>query len=116
MTDYVYIKGSIYYSYSVDNAVKISCKVKPKILTHPASVSVKEGKTVSFKVKAVGDNMKFQWFVMKKGADKWSPMKGKTAATLKLTAKKSMNGFKYRCRVKNTWGEVTSKAAKLTVK
>lgn len=89
---------------------------KPKITTHPAAVKVAAGKKVTFKVKATGIGLKYQWYYQKTGTTTWVKMGGKTKATLSFTAKASQNGWKYRCEVKNIAGTVNSKAAKLTVK
>ncbi len=97
-------------------AAKLTVIAKPKITTQPKAASVAAGKAATFKVKAAGTGLKYQWFVMKAGTNKWAKLSGKTAATLKLTAKKNMNGNKYRCQVKNKAGSVYSKAVKLTVK
>ncbi len=88
----------------------------PTITTQPKSASVEAGKTATFKVKAAGGGLKYQWFVMKHGTTVWAKLSGKTTPTLKLTAKKAMNGNKYRCQVKNDRGLLYTKAVKLTVK
>ena len=89
---------------------------KPVITAQPKAASVKAGKSVAFKVKATGGGLQYQWFVQKKGSSAWTKLSGKTSATLKLTAKKDMNGYKYRCEVKNDCDKVYSKAVKLMVK
>ena len=88
----------------------------PKITTQPKKASVKNGKKVTFKVKASGYDLKYQWYYQKPGTKKWVKMGGKTKATLSFTAKKNKNGYKYRCYVTNAAGTVKSKAVKLTVK
>ncbi len=100
----------------VSNTAKLTILTKPKITTQPKSVSVKAGKKVTFKVKASGGELKYQWYVMKAGTTKWVKMSGKTKATLSFTAKASKNGWRYRCLVKNVAGSVYTKAVKLTVK
>ena len=97
-------------------AATLTVLSKPAISTQPAAVSVKAGKTATCKVKASGGELKYQWYVMKAGSTKWAKLSGKTSANLKLTAKKSMNGYKYRCLVYNELGKVYTKAVKLTVK
>ena len=88
----------------------------PTITTQPKSASVAAGKSVTFKVKAAGGGLKYQWFVMKHGTTAWAKLSGKTSSSLKLTVTKAMNGNKYRCQVKNDRGILYTKAVKLTVK
>ena len=93
--------------------VKVSA---PKVTTQPKAVTVKAGEKAVFKVKASGGLLTYQWYVMKKGSTKWAKVSGATKATYSFTAKKTQNGWKFRCLVKNTMGKVYSKTAKLTVK
>ncbi len=89
----------------------------PKITTQPKTATVKAGKKASFKVKASGGALSYQWFCLKKGSTNWVAVtSGGKSATLKVSAKKNMNGNKYRCTVTNVFGSVTSKAVKLKVK
>ena len=77
---------------------------------------MKAGKKVTFKIKASGASLKYQWYYQKKGTTKWVKIAGATKSTYSFTAKKSKNGYNYRCTVTNAAGSVTSKAVKLTVK
>ena len=98
-----------------DEAV-LKVVTKPRITTQPKAASVKAGKKVTFKVKATGGELKYQWYYLKPKTSKWVKMGGKAKATLSFTAAKSKNGYKYRCYVTNKAGTVKSKAVKLTVK
>ncbi len=98
-----------------DDAV-LTVLSKPKITTQPKAASVKAGKKVTFKVKATGNDLKYQWYYQKKGTTKWVKIKNATKASYSFKATKSKNGYKYRCIVSNTLGTVKSKTAKLTVK
>ncbi len=95
---------------------KLTVVTKPKITTQPKAASVKAGKKVTFKVKATGGALKYQWYYQKKGTTKWVKISKATKATYSFTVKKSQNGYKYRCTVTNAAGKVNSKAVKLTVK
>ena len=97
-------------------AAKLTVATKPVISTQPKAASVNAGKTATFKVTAKGGGLKYQWYCQKKGSTKWTKMSGKTAVTLKVKAKASLNGNKYRCLVKNVAGKVYTKGVKLTVK
>ena len=93
--------------------------VKPTITTQPANVTVNEGAKTTFTVTAT-DAESYQW--------QWSSDKGKTwnnstsattgynTNTLQVNAAAKRNGYKYRCKVTNSTGTVTSSAATLTVK
>ncbi len=95
---------------------KLTVVTKPKITTQPKAASVKAGKKVTFKVKATGGELTYQWYYQKKGTTKWVKISKATKATYSFTVKKSQNGYKYRCTVTNAAGKVNSKAVKLTVK
>ena len=88
----------------------------PTITAQPKAASVKAGKKVTFKVKAGGEGLKYQWFYQKPKTTKWVKISGAAKATYSFTAKKTKNGYKYRCTVTNAAGSVTSRAVKLTVK
>ena len=89
---------------------------KPKITTQPKAASVKVGKKVTFKVKATGGGLTYQWYRQKPGTKKWEKISKATKATYSFKAAKKWNGYKFRCLVKNDAGKVYSKAVKLTVK
>ncbi len=103
--------GSVCTEYAALRVVK-----KPAVTLQPGSVTVKAGKKVTFKVKASGGCLSFQWYYQKKGTAKWVKIDGARSASCSFIAKKSFNGRQYRCLVKNAAGKVYSKAVKLTVK
>jgi uncharacterized cupredoxin-like copper-binding protein len=98
------------------NAAKLTVVSRPKITGQTGSASVKPGSKVTFKVKATGGALKYQWYCMKPGANKWVRIAKATKASWTVKASKKVNGYKYRCLVYNEAGKVYSKAAKLTVK
>ena len=100
----------------VDKSTAVSTSGKPVIKTQPKSASIKAGRKVTFKVKAAGEALKYQWYVMKKGTSKWVKINNATSASYKFSVKKKLSGYKYRCKITNTAGTTTSKAVKLTVK
>ena len=97
------------------NNVKLVVITEPEVTGQPETVTVKKGKTVTFKVKATGGALSYQWFVKKAGSDEWTILKGETSRTLTLKVTKKMDGNKYRCRIDNKAGRVNSKAATLHV-
>lgn len=90
---------------------------KAKITTSPKSATVAKGKTHSFKVKATGSKLKYQWQVKKPKSSRWVKATGSSAKTktLKVKADTRLNGAKYRVIVSNSRGKATSKSAKLSV-
>ncbi|MEV7648804.1 hypothetical protein [Arthrobacter sp. NPDC089319] len=90
---------------------------KAKITTSPKSATVAKGKTHSFKVKATGSKLKYQWQVKKPKSSKWVKATGSSAKTktLRVMAVASLNGAQYRAIVSNSRGKTTSKSAKLSV-
>ncbi len=99
------------------NAATLTVTSAPKITTQPKSVTVKEGATAKFTVAASGTGLSYQWQYKAPGTSEWhdSGMTGAKTATLSVSATAARNGQQYRCVVKNSYGSVTSSAAKLTV-
>ena len=89
---------------------------KPKIITHPKSVKVKAGKKVTFKVKAEGEQLKYQWYYRTSSKGKWKKVSNATKASYSFKAKAKHNGYQFRVLVKNPAGKVYSKAATLKIK
>ena len=89
-------------------------ETRPIITAQPASISVTEGATASFTVKASGTNLKYQWQVLAANTTVWLNA-ASTTATLKFTATTDQNSYAYRCIVSNGGGSVTSELALLSV-
>ena len=100
----------------VPKTAKISVTAVPTVTAQPKSASVSAGSKVTFKVKATGTGLKYQWYCQKAGTSKWTAISKATKASYTFTAKKSQNGWKYRCKITCSAGTVTSNYAKLTVK
>ncbi|MCR5552655.1 MAG: immunoglobulin domain-containing protein [Oscillospiraceae bacterium] len=94
-------------------AVKIS-PIPPIFLAHPAGVSAVPGQTVSFRVLAAGIDLKYQWQSSADSGRTWSAVSGQTRNTLTFTATEGNIGTRYRCRVSNSAGTVTSSSAALS--
>ncbi len=115
---------------NVNDTVKVtSATSKVTVLTtpyflvggQPVDKEVYEDSNVSFTVKAGGSpTLKYQWEKAADVAGPWTPLTGKTAATLSLTKVQLVpvtgnQGF-YRCVVNNTTGvPATSDAAELKI-
>ena len=90
---------------------------KPVITENPASATVAEGRTVTLRVRANGENLSYRWQKSTDGGATWSNC---TAAhsdesTFYFFAKTGYNGWLYRCKVYNTSGTVYSSVVRLTV-
>jgi hypothetical protein len=101
---------------ATSNEVALTVVTAPKITAQPKKASVKAGKKVTFKVKASGYDLTYQWYYQKPGAKKWVKIKNAVKPSYSFKAGRSKNGYKYRCYVTNPAGTVKSKTAKLTVK
>ena len=108
------VKNSVGTVYS--NAATLKAVVKPTITTQPKKVTVNEGSTATFTVKASGAQS-YQWQYRKNAGDTWKNAtdSGSKTATLKVTASAGKNGYQYRCAVKNIAGTVYSSTVTMTV-
>ena len=89
---------------------------KPVIITHPAKTTVAAGENATFTVEASGEWLTYQWQYSTDNGSTWKSKKGATSSSYTVTAKSSVNGILYRCRVSNTVGKAYSESAQLTVK
>jgi hypothetical protein len=96
-----------------DNNVDLT--IAPQITTQPVSVNVSEGSNAVFNFGASGENLSFQWIEETVAGD--VEIAGATSATLTITSVTTTthNGKKYKCKVKNPHGEVTTNTVTLTV-
>lgn len=88
---------------------------KPVIITQPAKTTVAAGENATFTVEASGEGLTYQWQYSTDNGSTWKSKKGATSSSYTVTAKSSVNGILYRCKVKNSAGSVKSKSARLTV-
>ncbi len=86
----------------------------PVITSQPVSVTVKEGQTASFGVKADGDNLTWQWEYSRDGGLTWK-VNSITSDSMSLVGKFTQSGYQFRCVVTNEFGSVTSDPAVMTV-
>ena len=101
---------------ATSSTVQLSVVSVPKITKQPADASIQEGDAISFSVVCTGSGLKYQWYYCKTGESTWNKVVvGGTSANYTVTTEARHDGYKYRCVVSNSAGEVTSKTAKLTV-
>jgi hypothetical protein len=96
-----------------DNNVDLT--VAPQITTQPVNVTVSEGSAANFNVNVSGSDLSFQWLEETSAGD--VEIAGATSATLTISSVTTTthNGKKYKCRVKNPHGQVTTNTVTLSV-
>jgi pimeloyl-ACP methyl ester carboxylesterase len=89
----------------------------PSINTHPANRTITAPNTATFSVNATGTGpLSYQWQRSTNHGSTWSNVSGATSASYSTGATSiSMSGYRYRVRLSNSAGSVTSNAAILTV-
>ena len=89
----------------------------PRIISQPAAKAVVSGKKATFTVGAVGDDLTYQWYYSKDAGKTWTAVTASAGkkATYSFTTAAKHNGYRYRCKVSNSEGTVTSSSVKLTV-
>ncbi len=92
-------KASIY-----SNAAKLTTYAKLAITSQPASITVADGATATFKVAATGAGVTYQWQNRAGSGSSWNNMSSRTTATLSFTAATGLGGFQYRCKVTDRYG------------
>ncbi|MBR6628066.1 MAG: BspA family leucine-rich repeat surface protein [Lachnospiraceae bacterium] len=103
---------------AISNGATLIVNTGLTIASHPVSVSVSEGSNATFKVKASGDGLKYQWQFRKSDADSWinSGMTGSNTDSITVQGTAARNGYQYRCVITDGSGnKVTSNGATLTV-
>lgn len=88
----------------------------PEFTTQPKDVKVKLGAKATFKAKASGKNVAYQWFYWSREQLDWIPIEGATSAKYTVTATEANIGCQYRCRARNDEGEAFSRVTKLILK
>ncbi len=116
--------GSVAYkagaSYTINaNATLYAVWAKnAAISTSPSNQILKNGEYAKFTVKATGTGLKYQWQERSTSSTSWSnaPYSGEFTATLTVPTATNLNGYQYRCKVTDKYGNVVySKIATLYV-
>lgn len=75
-----------------------------KILSQPSDITVGYASNVYFTVSATGDGLTYQWLYMPgSGGWRYITTGGGNSATLYVSANATMNGYQYRCIVKDAY-------------
>jgi len=89
-----------------------------KVNTQPANKYLPAGKTAKFTVKVSGTGLKYQWQYRKNAKGTWKNASGtgNKKATLSVAATAAKNGYQYRCKITDKYGNVIySKVATLKI-
>lgn len=104
---------------STSSAVTLSiASIAPAIITQPMALSLVEGDTANFHIEAAGEALSYQWEIASASspaAGFQTVATGGNAPTLSFTASLVNSGDRYRVRVYNAFGAVTSHEVGLQV-
>ena len=104
------------FTYTIKQESQTPGVTAPSITTQPGNATVKVGETATFTIAASGDNLTYQWQIDRNDGKGWVNIDGATATNYTTsTVNISCNGFKYKCVVSNSAGNVESNSATLTV-
>ena len=92
----------------------VSCENAPTITTHPKSVTINEGESVTFRVEAE-NAVSFQWYWRKNADDGWREVSSTAKSITYSNVRSAWNGYQFRCEVTNSAGSVYSKTATLKI-
>ena len=109
--------GTLSGSGNIAGTIKNNLPIAPTITTQPGNRTVSALQSAKFTVVATGNPApSYQWQVSTNGGSNWTDIGGATSNSYTIDPTSgSMNGWQYRCVVKNDKGEVYSEAATLTV-
>ena len=112
--EYAYVWAHLFSTYAL--GYDRENQVAPRMIQNPVGISVNENQIAVFNAIAEGTGtLKYTWERSSDGGKTWAVVEGENTPTLRVYASLSVNGFMYRCKVRNTAGEVVSNAAKLTI-
>ena len=97
------------------SVVKLYMGNAAKITAQPKNTSVLSGKTAKLTVKASGDGLKYTWYYMKNGAEKYTKSGNQKTNTLSLKMSKAWHGAKFYCVVTDKYG-TSVKSSAVTLK
>ena len=87
------------------------------ITSHSANVTTKVNDSVSFSVKAQGEDLTYQWYYKKAGQTAWNKWGARITATTTATANATWNGMQVYCKVTDQYGNsIDSNPATITIK
>lgn len=96
------------------DAAQLTVNLPPHIVTQPADQLVNEGADAGFSVAATGTDLTYQWQQSTDGGASWTTISGETSAYHYIPeATSSMNTYRYKCIVSNSYGSVTSNHSRL---
>lgn len=124
--DRTYIQGLCYYpgnsaGYTGNDAEVatigyVAAALSPRIVEQPVSQTVSAGSTATFDVVAELATS-YKWYYRTSSAGSWRTVSStdSTTPSHSVTGQSRYDGYEYRCKVSNEYGDVYSDAATLTV-
>ena len=90
---------------------------EPAITAGPQNKAVRVDDVTYFFANATGGDLNYQWYYRTSETGAWKETASSTGKTqsLEVSVKERHNGYQYRCKVWNTFGEVFTEVAELTV-
>lgn len=102
---------------SSDDYVINATVAAPSITTQPSDAEVDNGATATFTVAASGANLSYQWKINRDDGSGWNDISGANAASYTTaTVDANCDGYRYKCVVSNSGGDVESNAVTLNIK
>ena len=101
---------------AVSDTATITIAEGISITTQPASVTSQAGQNVTFSINATGTGLTYQWQYQGRTSTKWTNFANASGATMTKTASSSWNGWKVRCMVADSNGNMAvSDTATITI-
>ena len=103
--------GNSVYSRSA----KVRIDAPLQIVRQPSDTMAVLGERTKFSVKAVGSNLKYQWYFKKDGLLFWTEWKGHTTAVTTAVANETWHGMQLRCVISDGKASVTTQSLTVSV-
>ena len=102
---------------SSDDYVINATVTAPSITKQPSDAEVDNGETATFTVVASGLNLSYQWKINRDDGSGWNDISGANAASYTTsTVDADCDGYRYKCVVSNSGGDVESNTVTLNIK
>jgi len=99
----------------ISSGAALTVVSRPVIVVQPRTAAVLEGRTVRFTVEATGGALEYTWMYRAPGGI-WTAVEKRSGPACEIIASAALNGYQYRCVVRNAAGVVVSRPATLIVK
>lgn len=84
----------------------VGMRDRPSVTSQPRGLTICEGRGTAYTVVAAGDYLTYQWQIDKNDGAWWTDIPGATGTQLNIPSiALDMDGFRYRCIIRNLCGE-----------